>query len=380
LWTTDKQLNQYRVEDNPPNGIGKYPCDEEKNGKAIFHKVILGDIKNANGESDLESEITRANGLFSNSDLRGACFRKADLRNANLNGAKLQGANLYKADLSGASMVDADLSDAILDCANLRGADLTRAKLVDTNLHRALLGRSFFNHADLRSARFEPIELPPLFYLWETRGLESVRWEQNPGGLFALREELVAAGRDFQARQITYALEHQSTTGKVRNLFENPLNGSIGVLRLIFVDLTTGYGLYPFRSLSVLIFLIIVFASIYYFFLGTNCHSSFIYKINPKNRIEINREDFELAESAKAERPSPKGLERVAFALQFSVLSAFDIGWRELNVGLWLTRLQRREYQLKAIGWVRFLAGVQSLTSVYLLAIWAMTYFGRPFG
>jgi hypothetical protein len=61
-------------------------------------------------------------------------------------------------------------------------------------------------------------------------------------------------------------------------------------------------------------------------------------------------------------------------------LSAFHIGFRELNVGNWISRLQAREYALQAVGWVRVVAGVQSLLSVYLLAIWALTYFGRPFG
>jgi hypothetical protein len=65
--------------------------------------------------------------------------------------------------------------------------------------------------------------------------------------------------------------------------------------------------------------------------------------------------------------------------LYFSVLSAFNIGWRELNVGNWIQRLQAKEYTLKATGWVRTVSGVQSLISAYLLAIWALTYFGQSF-
>jgi hypothetical protein len=65
--------------------------------------------------------------------------------------------------------------------------------------------------------------------------------------------------------------------------------------------------------------------------------------------------------------------------LYFSLLSAFHLGWRELNVGTWIARLQFREYTLRATGWVRMVAGIQSLLSVYLLALWVLTYFGRPF-
>jgi len=51
-----------------------------------------------------------------------------------------------------------------------------------------------------------------------------------------------------------------------------------------------------------------------------------------------------------------------------------------INVGTWLARVQTREYTLRATGWVRAVAGVQSLLSVYLLAMWVLTYFGRPLG
>ena len=66
-------------------------------------------------------------------------------------------------------------------------------------------------------------------------------------------------------------------------------------------------------------------------------------------------------------------------SLYFSLLSAFPLGWRELNVGTWIARVQPREYTLRATGWVRTVSGIQSLLSVYLLALWVLTYFGRPF-
>jgi hypothetical protein len=65
--------------------------------------------------------------------------------------------------------------------------------------------------------------------------------------------------------------------------------------------------------------------------------------------------------------------------LYFSLLSGFSLGWRELNVGTWIARVQSREYVLRATGWVRTVSGIQSLLSVYRLALWVMTYFGRPF-
>jgi hypothetical protein len=34
---------------------------------------------------------------------------------------------------------------------------------------------------------------------------------------------------------------------------------------------------------------------------------------------------------------------------------------------------------LEPAGWVRVVSDLESLLSVYLLAIWALTYLGRPF-
>gem|GEM_PF-1915646 len=67
------------------------------------------------------------------------------------------------------------------------------------------------------------------------------------------------------------------------------------------------------------------------------------------------------------------------WAAYFSLLSSFNLGFREINVGNWIARIQPREYALQATGWVRTVAGVQSLLSFYLLALWVLTYFGRPF-
>jgi len=43
-------------------------------------------------------------------------------------------------------------------------------------------------------------------------------------------------------------------------------------------------------------------------------------------------------------------------------------------------RLQLREYTFRATGWVRTVAGIQSLISLYLVALALLTYFGDPFG
>jgi hypothetical protein len=67
-------------------------------------------------------------------------------------------------------------------------------------------------------------------------------------------------------------------------------------------------------------------------------------------------------------------------AMFFSLMSAFNIGFRDINFGRWVRILTKCEYDLKAVGWARTVSGFQSLLSVYLIALWVLTYFGRPFG
>ncbi len=74
-----------------------------------------------------------------------------------------------------------------------------------------------------------------------------------------------------------------------------------------------------------------------------------------------------------------QGFAAFRVGLYFSTLSAFSIGWKEFNVGNWIKRMQRSEYNLRATGWARTVSGIQSLISIYLLVLWVLTYFGRPF-
>jgi hypothetical protein len=63
------------------------------------------------------------------------------------------------------------------------------------------------------------------------------------------------------------------------------------------------------------------------------------------------------------------------WALFFALMTAFNIEFRDINFGRWLRLLTGSEYDRKAKGWARTVAGRQSLFSVYLIALWVLTYF-----
>jgi hypothetical protein len=232
---------------------------------------------------------------------------------------------------------------------------------------------------------YAPTSEPPEDYVAGIRGIRTIlapygaKTEQvDVFGLVQLRELLQRAGLRSRERESTYAIERSKTHHALARWREQPLAAAEALFRLIAFDWTVAYGLHPGRALLILIALIGGFAAAYVAPLTTVAGR--IYRVWPEGRIEELPSPAMLASEAKVERLYPGGsLSLVCRAVQFSVLSAFHLGWRELNVGTWLARVQAHEYAMRATGWVRVVAGVQSLLSVYLLALWALTYFGRPF-
>lgn len=300
---------------------------------------------------------------------RGKEGRRADLSEANLALADLRGAYLRGADLSWANLSEADLFEANLTRAILSGANLTQAKLY---------------RADLFEVYFEPKlgTLPDLVSVAFAKNLSSVQFLVFPHALVELREAFKKAGFRRQEREITYAIKHNERLDLWGNedvpIFRKAEDGHIfgkaeSAFDLIFFELPSDYGMSPGRPLLILIGLVFVFSIPYAIVLWRNRKEHGIWKgwLPERVRTDIG--------SQKPELLILRGYRVPLFAVYFSLLSAFSIGWRELNVGNWISRVQSEEYVLRPTGWVRTVSGIQSLISVYLLALWALTYFGRPF-
>lgn len=380
---------------------------------------------NLNAPSDKtlpgKTSLCDANLKFAN--LNGAELRKANLTGANLTGAHLIDAKLDDANLTGANLTDANLTDANVRRANLTGANLTNAHLIDaflswsnltdTNLTDAYLGATSLYRANLTGANLERAVLyrtnltgtnltdaflwdadlagaiygpkaghhPPVDSIAGAKGLSRLDYDQ-PRALVGLRKLFKDGGYRNQERQITYAIHHvrnsrllndtKGSEGKVGS-GEGFLGRVEGAFNFVLFELTTKWGLAPSRALLTIAVLILIFSLVYVIALRHPAKDG-IWRIWANERV---RSDLG---SSKPELLSATGFSSIRLAFYFSLLSAFHIGWRDLNVGNWITRVQSREYTLSASGWVRTVSGMQSLLSVYLLAIWALTHFGRPFG
>ncbi len=328
-------------------------------------------------------------------DSLGKEGQKADLSGTDLSGADLKKASLGEPDpgkpipskhkganLSGANLFETDLSEADLESANLSGA----------NLYETILKKADLCDADLSGAIFQPSpgSVTDVSCLIGIQGLSSLTYNDSSHGLVELRETYKKAGMRQEERQVTYALNHtirikrkeEGFAGKVESLFH-----------LVFFEWTCQYGMNPGQPLKILGLGLFLFTLPYLLALRSRDRKTGIWLVLPPDHIiggGTKVRPFKLTGRTPF-RPLPlrrwprlkarlrRGLRRVRLAFYFSLLSAFNLGWREINVGNWISRLQRHEYTLRATGWVRTVAGLQSLLSVYLLALWVLTYFGRPF-
>lgn len=273
-----------------------------------------------------------------------ASFDGANLRNASFMMAELHFASFLEADISGVNFLGADLRKANFASATLSGADLSQA--------------------DVAGALFEPRPgtLPTISRLTDTRGLAELEFT-SPHAAAELREAFKKAALRDPERRLTYILKRHevSQTNSVERVFN-----------WLLFDLTSQYGMSPGRPLWILLASIIILTVPYY--LALRRVASGIWIVWPKDRLPASPGNDTPQQLAATTAP-----QALVYAIYFSLLSAASIGWKDLNVGSWLARLQSSEYSMKATGWVRTLSGAQSLLSVYLLALWALTYFGRPF-
>ena len=300
--------------------------------------------------------------------LTGALLTGARLTDANLNRAYLNGAYLAGANLEGAKLLGVEFREASLREANLRGADLREADLREADL----------TGADLASSLFEPGagSLPLLHTIALARNLSRMTFQNTPLSLVELREEFKRKGLRAQEREVTFAIKRAER----RRAWDASLAGKMeSVFQYVMYEVTCQYGMSPGRPLRVLCVLIPVFAVAYLFALRPGGRAG-IWAVRVGEVVHGSRTPRPIRlRTGRRPGGSRAGLRPLRIALYFSLLSAFNIGWRELNVGDWIQRLQSREYALRATGWVRTVAGVQALVSVYLVALWALTYFGRPF-
>ena len=334
---------------------------------------------------------------FSNSDLGTdwPAFSNVDFSKSVLQYANFTNSDLTMVTFEGAILYGTNFENADLTATNLRSADLVRSSLAGANLA----------YADLTNANYVPTSQPAKHFLAHLDGLDTLYFRGpdtsfDPTGGVELRALLREAGLRTQERKLTYSIEHRRTqtlratcppsqwlTGRLFSSPNKPCNPLLwidGVARFVLFGLTTRWGASPGQALLLVFTIMLIMAPVYLtailLYMNRPHILSGIFVILPRERLIFEHPKVAAASDVCVERVSGTFCSTLVIALYFSALSSFHIGWRDLNVGTWISRMQFREYTLRGLGWVRFVSGLQSLTSVYLVALWTVTYFGRPFG
>lgn len=336
--------------------------------------------------SEANLDNTRLEGsLFFNTLLKGASASNSNARGANVLSADASGARFVKTDFSDAKLIGTSFTEANLDRARLDRADLTLTNFKGARLVGTFVADAIFNRVDLTNSIYAPASAPPKADSLDITGLDRLRF--LPGtetGLVQIRGLFKTGGLREAERLVTASIERGRTARNFVEWQTKPLESFEGIFRYAAFDLTTEYGASPGRAIELIFFVGMLLIPIYARAVVGTTSSGYlqtagIYLIQPKDRIARVAGKLSLDGTASVKRIMDGEAKGYAWAAYFSLLSAFNIGFRELTVGAWLSRLQRRPFLIESLGWVRTLSGVQSLLSMYLLAIWALTYFGRPF-
>jgi hypothetical protein len=343
----------------------------------------------------LEARLDRAN--LEGTNLQGANLENARLWDANLKRADLSRAHLEGADLRKAHLEGADLWGAHLERSNLRKAHLERSNLGAAYLEDAYLGRTHLEGADLMHAHlegahlgkahledaiFEPNSLPKIWGIARAYGLSKLKYIDDPSMLVALREEFAKNGFKQSVREIICALRRHEAH----------------FLAYIFLDLTSEYGSNLSMPWYILSVIWLICSLIYYKSMRKKSNSGVSLITDPSNIDGINslgdyitRIDSGIKTLIYRDNPviiqhikdcyikTPMPIRLIWWALFFSTMSAFNIGFRDINFGRWLRLIPRREFDLKPFGWIRTVSGLQALSSVYLIGLWILSFAGTPF-
>jgi len=409
------------------------PPEKSWTGKTADGQVITqGDLNRVlashkkwletNGKKEMKADLSRAD--LTDANLTDAKLTDGNLFMADLSGANLGRANLNRADLSDAKLNDANLFTADLIRANLSRAHLGRANLIGADLRWAKLGEAFLLGADLSSVDLRWADLSRATLLWDhliggdailngadlsgtvfehvsytppkvdsianVRGLANLRYKESSQSLVKLRKAFKEAGYRQQEWEITCSLKRSDTWQDWR---KGGIDRIKAAFNYVFFDLTCNYGISPWRPMALLSIFVLIFSPFYCLALKSRRPDTGIWLTWLPNRVlmdEGQERPVKLTTSPPFDPPVTgkwarvwwhlRGIWRIlCLGLYFSLVSAFSLGWKELNVGNWISRIQKKEYILRPTGWVRTVAGIHSLISAFLLALWAFLYVGSIF-
>jgi len=349
--------------------------------------------------------LVRANlsGAFiSQSAISTTQLQKAILSHATVLGSTLNNNSLKGAKLDHTSFVGGTLQNSLLDDVDFRSGGLLGTDLTGTS----------FSGADLADTAYEPSRPPELRGMANAHHLDELRFLTSPDAITALRQAFAVGGYSEQRNRLTYVLKRQENDLRWRRAHDAKcaeptcrterllgrecdngacqgrwLNYFYYGLNRIFFDWTVRYGMAPQHALVLLFGQGVLFALVYVGFLHVSRRSGLILV---KRRHPRKPESFKRVRYRMRAIPPRAGWRQswrllvrewgvARVAMYFSLLNTFHSGFNEVDPGKWIRLLTKHDYNLEAERWLRTVAGVQTVLSLFLFAVWLLTQFGHPF-
>lgn len=377
-----------------PFDIGIVYCNIDANGvdlslikaseisfqNSIFRNMILDGkgISNINISKSIlkdSSFIGSRMSLFyvADSKLENIDFSKSNIRNSEFINTTMR----VEKNARGSLMVGAGIASGniVFDDAYILDSKFDNSELMDVSVQNTRM-----SNIDLRNAVYQPSGVPVVSGV--IAGVETIRFSQesfDPSAVAILREEFRKRGMRELEREATFSIERGQTDFLLnqRSMYLK----LDGWFRRFFLEWPVSFGLRPGRALLLILFLSLIMVPVYLSQIAIRSvqRVSRIFLVVPERTIEPFVDGARLRDKALVFPLEKRGVEAILWSMYLSILSTFNIGFREFNVGTWIGRIQPRQFSIECLGWVRVVSGMQSLASLILLALWALTYFGRPF-
>lgn len=338
--------------------------------------------------------------VFHKSNLARAVFNGTDLKGASFNGSELKRAVFSEADLTNASFDPwTPASDASIDAIPRAGkaakqhrglfCSVDNKRNVNTDLEGAqlkgtILTGAIFSCARMAGALFEPSALPDAASMAYAQSLEFLTYNQDPSPLIRLRQEFRDSGYSTQDRQVTYAIRRRDTELNLADCSFANTYPCLAFLGNKAAQVSCQFGMNLLRPVEIGFFGWLAFALIYF---------AFMHHPGPSGLYLAVAEGINLDPKAVCNAPqvvrrpvsARKGswvreeFRLLRVACFFSLINGFNLGFKDFDLGRWLHLLPAQEFEFRALGLPRTIAGIQALFTLAVVALWILILIGHPF-